>query len=204
VPSATSTRVWLTCGLLTAAAVAAALSLKNRPEADGPAGPPAPPPLTEPEIRTYLLLAPTVDKMRREIAYQYQISRRPGQPDDPALGEQARARLDALLQGQHLTQKDYFAMSQRVERVVNLIRAEAEFPEARPGIVQRLEMKKSLLKSLPANDPQLGSVEREIRDTEALLANGPEKVSAADRELALRYWASLDPIVPKIGPPPNR
>jgi hypothetical protein len=192
-------RVWVTCGLVTAAVVLAVLFLTDRPDADadGSVGPSAPAPLTEQDVRTYVLLRPDEDRILREIAGEA-LSRGPAEHE--ALGEKARARVDALLQGQHLTREDWRAIRTRVERVVNLIRAEEEFPAARPGIEQRLDMKKEHLKTLGASDPRRPQVEQEIRDAEMLLENGPMKASEQDKAVARRFWEPLQKWATTIGP----
>lgn len=204
-PSEASTRVWVTCGLATAAVVGAVLLFTNRPDAqaNGIKGPPPPAPLAEEEVRAYLLIKPGVNRILSQIAAEFQATRKPGQDDDEALGAKARAQVDAMLQTQHMTREDWSRLSGRVERVVNLIRAEVEFPEARPGIVQRLDMKKNLCKNLGASDPRRASFEREIREMEDLLANGPPKPDDRDRDLVLRYWEGLREITPTIGPAPK-
>ena len=199
-PSASSTRVWLACGLVTAGVVTGVLVFSKPRDAGAGTRPPPPPPITEPEVRTYLLVKPGVNAILEESFAEFRKNWRPGQTDSPELGEKNRMRIETLVQGQHLTLDDWHRLERRVERVVNLLRGEAEFEVARPGIVERLGMKKEHLKTLPRDDKGRADVEREIRDAEALLKSGPEKVSQEDREIALRYWASLDKLVPTVGP----
>ena len=202
---ASSPRVWLTCAVAAAAVVAVVLLLTNRPpaEADGPPKGPRPPsPLTEQEVRAYIEVAPQIQRMLGDVAARYEILRRQGQVDAEALGMEAAAQVDALLERRHLTRESWERVQKRVEYAVNAVRAAEELEAERPGMEERLYLKKELLKRL-AREDERKRVEQEIHELEALLAGGGPLLLDQDRELIRQYWKAVNAAAPKVGPQPR-
>jgi hypothetical protein len=184
--------------------VAVALVLTNRPpaEANGPKGPRAPAALTEQEVRAYIEIAPDIQRKLGDVAAQYEIARRQGQVDAEALGMQAAAHVDALLERRHLTRESWERLSKRVEYAVNAVRAAEELERERPGMEERLHLKKELLKRL-AREDERKRVEQEIRELEALLEGGGPLLLDQDRELIRQYWKAVNAAAPQVGPQPR-
>lgn len=195
-------RVWLTCALAAAAVVAVVLVLTSRPaaEADGPKAPRAPAPLSEQEVRTYIIVMPQLTNLLRDIAVKFQIARRAGPVDPDAFG--GEAEVDALLERHHLTRETWQQLSRRVEYGVNAVRAADQLEGERDGMEERKRLKEALLVKL-AREDERKEVEKEIREIEALLEGGGPPLSEEDRELIRQYWKALDAAAPQVGPQPR-
>ena len=201
---ASSPRVWLTCAFAAAATVSVVLVLSSRPDAEakGPKGPRPPAPLSEQEVRSYIEVSPRIQGLLGDIAAKFEIGRIQGEAAAEALGMQAAAQVDALLERRHLTRESWERLSKRVEYAVNAVRAAEELEKERAGIEERLHLKKELLKKL-AREDERKAVEQEVREVEALLAGGGPLLLDQDRELIRQYWKSLDSAVPRVGPQPR-
>jgi hypothetical protein len=197
-------RVWLTCALATGVVVAVILVLTNKPgaKADGALPPKPPPPLSEQEVRTYVEIMPQITRMFQDLAMEFQRARvmNDGNVDDAAFQIKSQGQVDALLERRHLTRETWDALRKRVEYAVDAVRAVGQLEEARPGIEEKIALKKALLVKLGRPDER-AIVEKEIKDLEGLLEGKGPPLLDQDRDLIRQYWRALDEAVPPRGPP---
>ena len=104
-------RVWLRCALATAVAVACVILLTGPPQ--------PPPPLSEQDVRIYVEVMPQIQRALGEIADKFEVARLQSRGDAEALGMQAAAQVDALLERHGFTRETWERLSKRVEQAVN-------------------------------------------------------------------------------------
>jgi len=193
-------RVWIACAVVVGLLVAGLLVwTREEPQKPAPRRPQSRPTLTEGDVRTYIAVQPEMDRLYREMATRFQQGRVSGNVDPQAIGQAIQARRDALLASHHLSPEAWTDLSERVEYVVEVVRAEKSAAARKEEIEKELALKRDLLKL--AGEESRATLQADIDKLERDLAWEGPPLHDADRELVLGFWGNLDPLAPTRGPP---
>jgi len=195
-------RVWIACAAVVGLLVAGLLVwTREEPPKPAPRRPQARPTLTESDVRTYIAVQPEMDRLYKEMATRFQQGRVDGSVDPQAIGQAIQARRNALLASYHLSPDAWTDLSERVEYVVEVVRAEKSAAARKEEIEKQLALKRDLLKL--AAEESRPTLQADIDKLERDLAWEGPPLHEADRELVLGFWSNLSQLAPTRGPPPK-
>lgn len=195
-------RVWVISGLLVTVLVVLVLVLTrdSAPEPRRPQRPPAPSPLTEQEVRTYIAVWPQINAVLAAAV----PAMAPGSEgvDRAELGRQVRAAIGVILENHHLTQESWSTLSRRVEHAVDVVRWRTEAATRNADLDTKIQQKEELLRLAKgkAREP----IEADIRALKAQRADEGPALLKRDVDLVKGFWSDLDRIAPARGSPPQR
>ncbi len=195
-------RAWVFSGLFVAVVVAAVLILtkKPEPEPDRPKRPPAPSPLTEQEVRTYIAVGPQIYAvLAGAVPEMAPGSEGVGREE---LGRQIRAAVGVILENNHLTQESWHKLSRRVEHAVDVVRWRAEAEARNADLDTRIQQKEALLRLAKGNARQ--PIEADIQALKDQRTDEGPPLRKRDVELVKSFWSDLDRIAPARGSPPKK
>jgi hypothetical protein len=197
-------RVWAVSGLFVALLVAGILVFTggDAPEPDrSPKRPPAPSPLTEQEVRTYIAVWPQINQVMAAALPAMAPGSETG-VDRAELGRQVRAAIAVVLENNHLTQEGWTRLARRVEHAVDVVRWRAEAKGRNADLDAQIQQKEELLVLAKGNARQ--PIEADIKALKEQRVDTGPRLLKHDVELVKGFWHDLDRIAPARGSPPRK
>lgn len=176
------------------------LTKSSEPEPRRPERPPAPSPLTEQEVRTYIAVGPQIYAVLAAAVPELA----PGSEgvDRAELGRQIRAAVGVILENNHLTHESWNRLSRRVEHAVDVVRWRAEAQERNADLDARIQQKEALLRFAKGKARQ--PIEADIQALKDQRADEGPALLKRDVDLVRSFWSDLERIVPARGSPPKK
>ncbi|MHC4135867.1 MAG: hypothetical protein ACYTDU_11840 [Planctomycetota bacterium] len=194
-------RVWMVSGLVVALVVAGILVFGGGSSPDteaSPKRPPAPSPLTEQEVRTYIAVWPRINEV---LASAIPVMAQGG-VNEKELGQRVQAAVDAILVNHHLTQETWAKLQRRVEHAVDVVRWRAEAAGRNTDLDAQIQQKQALLELAKGKSREL--LEADIKALEEKRVDKGPALLRRDVELVKSFWHDLNRITPARGSPPKK